>query len=305
MEPSTESPGSKHPRLASEESAESKPRKSDLRDSQHARLDDSYAPDNTGSSYPEHPAAANARMTSGDHGQRAHGGTPSSMTDGEVHTWHQIHTRDMWRIFRIMSEFVDGFDKLSRLGPCVSVFGSARTKPDNPYYKWGEEIGRRLVEREYGVITGGGPGIMEAANKGAREAGGMSVGLNIVVPHEQEGNPYVDRDKSIDFNFFFVRKVMFVKYAMGFIVLPGGFGTMDELFESLTLIQTGKSTKFPVVLVGRDFWGGLVDWLSDSVLGAGNISRDDPSLFTLTDDPKEAVEIIDAFYREHAMVPNF
>jgi hypothetical protein len=227
------------------------------------------------------------------------------MTDGEVHTWHQIHTRDMWRIFRIMSEFVDGFDKLSRLGPCVSVFGSARTKPDHPYYKWGEEIGRRLVEREYGVITGGGPGIMEAANKGAREAGGMSVGLNIVVPHEQEGNPFVDRDKSIDFNFFFVRKVMFVKYAMGFIVLPGGFGTMDELFESLTLIQTGKSTKFPVVLVGRDFWGGLVEWLSDSVLGAGNISKDDPSLFTLTDDPKEAVEIIDAFYREHAMVPNF
>lgn len=230
---------------------------------------------------------------------------PPKMTDREVHAWHQIHTRDMWRIFRIMSEFVEGFDKLSRLGPCVSVFGSARTKPDHPYYKMGEEIGRYLVEREYGVITGGGPGIMEAANKGAREAGGMSIGLNIVVPHEQEGNPYVDHDKKINFNFFFVRKVMFVKYAMGFIVLPGGFGTMDELFESLTLIQTGKSTRFPVVLVGKDFWGGMVDWLSDAVLSAGNISAGDPDLFKLTDDPREAVEIIDSFYREHAMVPNF
>ena len=229
----------------------------------------------------------------------------TKMSDHEVHAWHQIHTRDMWRIFRIMSEFVDGFDKLSRLGPCVSVFGSARTKPDHPYYKMGEEVGRYLVEREYGVITGGGPGIMEAANKGARSAGGMSVGLNIVVPHEQEGNPYVDRDKSIDFNFFFVRKVMFVKYAMGFIVLPGGFGTLDELFESLTLIQTGKSTRFPVVLVGKEFWGGMVDWLNDAVLSAGNIAPDDPDLFDLTDSPREAVDIIDAFYREHAMVPNF
>ena len=229
----------------------------------------------------------------------------TKMSDREVHAWHQIHTRDMWRIFRIMSEFVDGFDKLSRLGPCVSVFGSARTKPGHRYYEMGEEVGRYLVEREYGVITGGGPGIMEAANKGARSAGGMSIGLNIVVPHEQEGNPYVDRDKSIDFNFFFVRKVMFVKYAMGFIVLPGGFGTLDELFESLTLIQTGKSTRFPVVLLGKEFWGGMVEWLNDAVLGAGNIGPDDPGLFELTDSPREAVDIIDAFYREHAMVPNF
>jgi hypothetical protein len=169
----------------------------------------------------------------------------------------------------------------------------------------GEEIGRLLVKHDFGVITGGGPGIMEAANKGAREAGGMSIGLNIVVPHEQEGNPYVDRDKLINFNFFFVRKVMFVKYAMGFIVLPGGFGTMDELFESLTLIQTGKSTRFPVVLMGRSFWSGLVDWMVESVQAAGNISAKDPELFTLTDDPAEAVALIDSFYREHAMVPNF
>lgn len=227
------------------------------------------------------------------------------MSQQEMHTWHQIHTRDMWRIFRIMSEFVDGFDKLARLGPCVSVFGSARTSQDDPYYKLGEEVGQHLVERGFGVITGGGPGIMEAANKGAREAGGKSIGLNIVVPHEQESNPFVDYDKNINFNFFFVRKVMFVKYAMGFIVLPGGFGTMDELFESLTLIQTGKSTRFPVVLMGTDFWGGMVDWLTDSVLKAGNISSKDRDLFELTDDPQKAVDLIDGFYREHAMVPNF
>lgn len=258
---------------------------------------------------PQRPAISEPTASAGDPpgelGVRQGGTHATSMSDGELHAWHQIHTRDMWRIFRIMSEFVDGFDKLSRLGPCVSVFGSSRTRPDHPYYRLGEQVGRRLVERDYGVITGGGPGIMEAANKGAREAGGMSIGLNIVVPHEQEGNPYVDRDKSIDFNFFFVRKVMFVKYAMGFIVLPGGYGTMDELFESLTLIQTGKSTRFPVVLLGREFWGGLVEWLTESVLSAGHISARDPGLFTLTDDPTEAVDIIDAFYREHAMVPNF
>lgn len=230
---------------------------------------------------------------------------PGKMSQQEIDTWQQIHIRDMWRIFRIMAEFVEGFEKLSSLGPCVSVFGSARTKPDHPYYKMGEEVGRLLVEHDYGVITGGGPGIMEAANKGAREAGGVSVGLNIVIPHEQSSNPYVDHDKLINFDFFFVRKVMFVKYAQGFIVLPGGYGTMDELFESLTLIQTGKSTRFPVILLGTSFWGGLVDWLRESVLEAGNISPDDPDLFTLTDDPAEAVHIINTFYKEHALVPNF
>lgn len=229
----------------------------------------------------------------------------SRMTQQELHAWSQVHTRDMWRIFRIMSEFVEGFDKLARLGPCVSVFGSARTGQDHPYYKLGEEVGRKLVERGFGVITGGGPGIMESANKGARNGGGKSIGLNIVVPHEQTSNPFVDHDKNIDFNFFFVRKVMFVKYAMGFIVLPGGYGTLDELFESLTLIQTGKSTRFPVVLMGKSFWGGLVDWLRDTVLEAGNISPKDCDLFELTDDPEEAVDLIDSFYREHAMVPNF
>ncbi len=227
------------------------------------------------------------------------------MTEREVQAWEQSQVKDVWRIFRIMSEFVNGFETLSSLGPCVSIFGSARTKPGHPYYKMAEEVARLLVEHQYGVITGGGPGIMEAANKGAHEAGGVSVGLNIVIPHEQEANPYVDRDKLVNFDFFFVRKVMFMKYAQGFIGLPGGYGTLDELFEALTLIQTGKSTRFPVVLMGSSFWKGLIDWLKGEMLGAGNISPDDPDLFTLTDDPHEAVTIIDNFYKEHALTPNF
>lgn len=227
------------------------------------------------------------------------------MTEREVQAWQQSQVKDVWRVFRIMSEFVNGFETLSSLGPCVSIFGSARTKPGHPYYEMAEEVSRLLVEHQYGVITGGGPGIMEAANKGAHEAGGVSVGLNIVIPHEQESNPYVDRDKLVNFDFFFVRKVMFVKYAQGFIVLPGGFGTLDELFEALTLIQTGKSTRFPIILMGKSFWEGMVDWLKEEMLGAGNISPDDPDLFSLTDDPREAVTIIDNFYKEHALTPNF
>jgi len=227
------------------------------------------------------------------------------MSEKEISNWQQRSIQDMWRVFRIMSEFVEGFESMARLGACVSVFGSARTKPGTPYYKLGEDVGRALVEHGYGVITGGGPGIMEAANKGASEAGGVSVGLNIDIPREQLSNPYVDRDKLIDFNYFFVRKVMFVKYAQGFIVLPGGFGTMDEFFESLTLIQTHKSTRFPVILMGTSFWEGMVDWLNDSVLGEGNISEQDQDLFSLTDDPYEAVHTIDTFYKEHALAPNF
>ena len=168
-----------------------------------------------------------------------------------------------------------------------------------------EQVARELVKRDFGVITGGGPGIMEAANKGAHEAGGSSVGLNIVIPHEQDSNPYIDRDKLINFDYFFVRKTMFVKYAQGFIVLPGGFGTLDELFESLTLIQTGKVTRFPIVLMGTSYWSGLVTWLKEEMLEAGNISPEDPNLFTLTDDPVEAVEIVERFYKEHAIAPNF
>ncbi len=231
--------------------------------------------------------------------------TPASLSQHERDLWQEGRIKDLWRVFRIMGEFVEGFETMSRLGPCVSMFGSARTKPDDPYYKLASDTAGALVRKGFGVITGGGPGIMEAGNRGAREADGASVGLNIVIPHEQASNPFVDHDKLITFDFFFVRKVMFVKYAQGFVALPGGFGTMDELFEALTLIQTRKSTKFPVVLMGTSFWSGLVDWLRDSLLAAGNISEHDLDLFHLCDEPEEAAEYIAAFYREHAMAPNF
>ncbi len=228
-----------------------------------------------------------------------------SLTNHEAAVWERGRVKDLWRIFRIMSEFVDGFETMSELGPAVSVFGSSRTEPGAPYYDLAVQVARHLVEHGYGVITGGGPGIMEAANKGCQEAGGDSVGLNIVIPHEQIANPYVDSDKLINFDFFFVRKVMFSKYAQGFIVLPGGFGTMDELFEALTLIQTGKATRFPVVLLGTDYWGGLVDWIKAKLLNEGNISPEDLDLFHLLDEPAEAVKIIDDFYREHLLSPNY
>jgi uncharacterized protein (TIGR00730 family) len=227
------------------------------------------------------------------------------MTPEEALAWQEARIKDTWRVFRIMGEFVEGFEVMGRMGPCVSVFGSARTQPGTPYYELGVDVGRALVERGYGVITGGGPGIMEAANKGAQEAGGASVGLNIALPHEQAGNPYVDPDKSINFDFFFARKTMFVKYAMGFVVLPGGFGTLDELFESLTLIQTKKTTRFPVILMGSEFWGGLLDWVRGALLEAGNISEDDPDLLAVTDDPHEAAEIVHAFCKEYGHLPNF
>lgn len=227
------------------------------------------------------------------------------MSSSEMMAWQQSRIKDLWRIFQIMSEFVDGFETLAEVGPCVSVFGSARTQPGHPWFELGKEVARELVKRDFGVITGGGPGIMEAGNQGAREAGGVSVGLNINIPHEQGANPHVDPDRLINFDFFFVRKVMFVKYAQGFVALPGGYGTLDELFEALTLIQTGKSTRFPVVLVGTDFWGGLIDWLQQTLLEAGTISPEDLDLFHLTDEPAEVARIIDDFYREHALTPNF
>jgi uncharacterized protein (TIGR00730 family) len=180
--------------------------------------------------------------------------------------WSEIKVKDSWQIFKIMAEFVEAFEKLGKIGPCVSIFGSARTKAENKYYILAEEIAFKLTQKGYGVITGGGPGIMEAANKGAHKGGGMSVGLNIELPHEQYSNPYIDVDKLISFDYFFVRKVMFMKYAQGFIVLPGGFGTMDELFEALTLIQTRKVAAFPVILVGKNYWGGLIEWIKSSLL---------------------------------------
>lgn len=227
------------------------------------------------------------------------------MKPQDIDAWQQTRIKDTWRVFKIMGEFVEGFEVLAQIGPSVSVFGSARTQPGTPYYEMGVEVGRKLVEHGYGVITGGGPGIMEAANKGAQEAGGVSVGLNIVLPHEQYANPYVDPDALVNFDYFFARKMMFVKYAMGFVVLPGGFGTMDELFEALTLIQTKKTARFPVILMGSAFWIGLLDWIRGALLEAGNISAEDPDLLVVTDDPAEAAGIIAEFCREYGHLPNF
>ena len=220
--------------------------------------------------------------------------------------WNAIKTSDSWQIFKIMSEFVEGFETMSKIGPCVSVFGSARTQSDNKYYQQAEEIGYLLTQKGYGVITGGGPGIMEAANKGAKRGEGKSVGLNIELPFEQSYNEYIDKDKILNFDYFFVRKVMFVKYAQGFIVLPGGVGTLDELFEAITLIQTQKIGKFPIVLVGKTYWEGLLDWIKETMLAIeGNISPEDLDLFNVVDTPEQAVEIIEEFYTKYTLKPNF
>jgi len=223
----------------------------------------------------------------------------------EPRDWNEIQTADTWSIFKILSEFVHGFEKLSKIGPCVSVFGSARTKPENKYFKLAEDIAYRLVKHGYGVITGGGPGIMEAGNMGAKKGGGKSVGVNIDLPFEQTPNLFIDPDKIINFEHFFVRKVMFVKYAQGFIVLPGGFGTLDELFEAITLIQTEKIGEFPIVLVGSQYWQGLINWLKESVLEEENIKEKDLELFKVVDTAEEAVEIIDEFYSNYILRPNF
>ena len=220
--------------------------------------------------------------------------------------WNAIKTSDSWQIFKIMSEFVEGFETMSKIGPCVSVFGSARTKPDNKFYKQAEEIGYLLTQSGYGVISGGGPGIMEAANKGAKRGEGKSVGLNIELPFEQSHNEYIDNDKILNFDYFFVRKVMFVKYAQGFIVLPGGVGTLDELFEAITLIQTQKIGRFPIVLVGKVYWEGLLAWIKETMLGKEkNISVEDLDLINIVDNPEDAVEIINDFYNKYTLKPNF
>ena len=220
--------------------------------------------------------------------------------------WNEIKTNDSWAIFKIMGEFVNGYEKLSKIGPCVSIFGSARTKPNQTYYKLTEEIASKIVEQGYGVITGGGPGIMEAGNKGAHIAGGTSVGLNIDLPFEQHDNPYIDSDKSLDFDYFFVRKVMFVKYSQGFVVMPGGFGTLDELFEAITLIQTHKIETFPIILVGTEFWTGLMDWVKSTLLHANNnISPEDLDLIHIVDTADEVITILDDFYKEYNLSPNF
>ncbi len=218
----------------------------------------------------------------------------------------EIKARDSWHLFKIMSEFVEGFEKMSRIGPCVSIFGSARTKPGHKYYILAEEIAYKLVKEGYGVITGGGPGIMEAANKGANRGKGKSVGLGIVLPFEQKVNEYVDHDKNIVFDYFYVRKTIFLKYSQGFIAMPGGFGTMDELFEALTLVQTSKIAQFPVVLVGKEYWQGMINWIKKDMLEVeGYIHAEDLDLFKLVDTADEAVKYIVDFYSKYMLKPNF
>src|SRR4030042_4380988 len=220
--------------------------------------------------------------------------------------WQEIQTANSWNIFKIMSEFVEGYEKLARIGPCVSIFGSARTEPGTKFYKLAEEIAYQLTQYGYGVITGGGPGIMEAANLGAKRGKGRSVGINIDLPFEQEPNLFIDSDKLITFDHFFVRKTMFVKYHQGFIVLPGGFGTFDELFEALTLMQTEKIGRFPIVLVGKEYWGGLLAWIRESLLELQqNINVEDLDLFKLVDNADDAVAHINDFYSKYLLSPNF
>ena len=223
--------------------------------------------------------------------------------------WSKIKGENSWTMFKVIAELVDGFEKLNSLGPCISIFGSARTKPDQEYYQLTVEIASTLVNEGYGIISGGGPGIMEAANKGAYLEDGLSVGLNIELPFEQSGNQYIDPDKNLEHRYFFVRKVMFVKYSQAFIVMPGGFGTLDELFETITLIQTEKISKIPVILVGSEFWTGLKKWVSDVVLNEfGNISPDDLDLLPIVDTPQEVLSIIQNFYGESSdnrLEPNY
>jgi hypothetical protein len=221
-------------------------------------------------------------------------------------TWNEIRTNDSWAIFKIMAEFVNGYEAMGRIGPCVSIFGSARTKPEDHYYKLTERIAYKISKAGYGVITGGGPGIMEAGNKGAHAGGGTSVGLNIELPFEQHFNPYIDRDKNLNFDYFFVRKVMFVKYSQGFVVMPGGFGTLDEMFEAITLIQTKKVAKFPIILVGTEFWTGLMDWIKNVlVANIATVSLSDLDLIKIVDHEDEVVEVLDAFYKKFNLSPNF
>ncbi len=218
----------------------------------------------------------------------------------------EIKTTNSWQIFKIMAEFVEGFEKLGKIGPCVSIFGSARSKPEDPYYIMAEDIAYRLTSEGYGIITGGGPGIMEAGNKGAQRGGGKSVGLNIVLPHEEDGNRYIDRDKILNFDYFFVRKVMFMKYAQGFVIMPGGLGTLDEFFEAITLIQTNKIARFPLVLVGKKFWNGIVEWIKEQQIKENSfVSVEDLDLFSLVDTPEEAVQAINDFYNKYMFRPNF
>lgn len=227
------------------------------------------------------------------------------MTENMAKIWTEIKAESSWLMFKIMSEFVEGFERLPKIGPCVSIFGSARTSPDNPRYIDAVELSKKLCNEGYGVITGGGPGIMEAANRGAQEAKGKSVGLNIMLPFETQANRFIDPDKLFTFNFFFVRKVMFVKYAQAFVLLPGGFGTLDEMFEVLTLTQTKKIEKVPIILVGSEYWSGLLEWIQLRLVEEGYIDAEDLNIIQLTDNLDEVLSIINNFYKSTALKPNF
>lgn len=220
-------------------------------------------------------------------------------------TWDETISKDSWMVFKIMSEFVDGYEKMANIGPCVSIFGSARLKPEDKYYEVATEIAGKITQLGFGIITGGGPGIMEAGNKGAKLNKGKSIGLNIDLPFEQHFNPYIDEKYSMDFNYFFVRKVMFMKYSQGFVVMPGGFGTMDELMEALTLIQTHKVARFPIILVGSEFWSGLIDWFKNTLLANSLIKEEDLNLYRIVDTADEAVAHIKAFYEKYTINVNF
>jgi len=220
-------------------------------------------------------------------------------------TWDETITKDSWMVFKVMAEFVDGYEKMAKIGPCVSIFGSARLQPESKYYEMAVEIAEKITKIGFGVITGGGPGIMEAGNKGAFNAEGKSIGLNIDLPFEQHFNPYINKLYSLNFDYFFVRKVMFVKYSQGFIVMPGGFGTLDELTEAITLIQTNKIGRFPIVLVGSEFWSGLLDWFKATLLKEGMISEGDLDLYRVVDTADEAVAHIKAFYDKYSVNVNF
>ena len=223
----------------------------------------------------------------------------------QLKNWNNVKANDSWTLFKIMSEFVHGYENMSRIGPCISIFGSARTAPEDPYYRLTTEIAESVVKSGLGIITGGGPGIMEAANLGAKNAGGISVGLNINLPFEQKANPYIDEDKLMNFEYFFVRKVIFMKYSQGFVVMPGGFGTLDELFEALTLIQTEKIKKFPIILVGKKFWGGLMDWINTFLLEEHKIDPDDLDLIRVVETKEEVLEHLERFYHKESFKPNF
>ena len=221
-------------------------------------------------------------------------------------TWTEIKSDDSWALFKIMSEFVEGYESLRRIGPCVSIFGSARTDATEPQYlQAATDIAEKLTKKGFGIITGGGPGIMESANKGAQKGSGPSVGLNIDLPFEQSSNPYIDPDKNLNFDYFFARKVMFVKYSQAFVVMPGGFGTLDELFEAITLVQTGKIDRFPIILYGAEFWEGLKNWVDTTLKGTGKISPNDTDLIRIANDADQVVEIIEDFYQEKGYTTNF